>query len=144
MEERNKPVFDSNGVCRFILERVKHPVADMSFLQRGEENYQKWNRETRLWINTLLHYHPEEVPLNPVIEEEFECANYTLRKIYFTSARDCLVSAFLLVPHNLKASAPAVNGDLVIAVEPVNRFETHFLNIAEDAVQYCRDVGRET
>ncbi|MBE0477609.1 sugar phosphate isomerase/epimerase [Candidatus Aerophobetes bacterium] len=30
--------------------------------------------------------------------------------------------------------------DLVIAVEPVNRFETHFLNIAEDAVMYCKDV----
>lgn len=33
------------------------------------------------------------------------------------------------------------NADMVIAVEPVNRFETHFLNIAEDAVRYCRDVG---
>jgi len=32
-------------------------------------------------------------------------------------------------------------GDLIIAVEPVNRFETHFLNIAEDAVRYCQDVG---
>ena len=32
-------------------------------------------------------------------------------------------------------------GDLVIAVEPVNRFETHFLNIADDAVRYCKDVG---
>jgi D-psicose/D-tagatose/L-ribulose 3-epimerase len=32
-------------------------------------------------------------------------------------------------------------GDLVIAVEPVNRFETHFLNIAEDAVAYCKAVG---
>ena len=32
-------------------------------------------------------------------------------------------------------------GGLLIAVEPVNRFETHFLNIAEDAVTYCRDVG---
>ncbi len=32
-------------------------------------------------------------------------------------------------------------GDIIIAVEPVNRFETHFLNIAEDAVQYCKDVG---
>jgi D-psicose/D-tagatose/L-ribulose 3-epimerase len=31
--------------------------------------------------------------------------------------------------------------DLIIAVEPVNRFETHFLNIAEDAVKYCKDVG---
>jgi D-psicose/D-tagatose/L-ribulose 3-epimerase len=32
-------------------------------------------------------------------------------------------------------------GDLVIALEPVNRFETHFLNIAEDAVRYCKEVG---
>ena len=32
-------------------------------------------------------------------------------------------------------------GGVVIAVEPVNRFETHFLNIAEDAVRYCSDVG---
>jgi D-psicose/D-tagatose/L-ribulose 3-epimerase len=33
------------------------------------------------------------------------------------------------------------HGNLVIAVEPVNRFETHFLNIAEDAVKYCKEVG---
>ncbi|GHU79762.1 isomerase [Clostridia bacterium] len=33
--------------------------------------------------------------------------------------------------------------DGVIAVECVNRFETHFLNIAEDAVRYCRDVGTD-
>jgi len=32
-------------------------------------------------------------------------------------------------------------GDITLAVEPVNRFETHFLNIAEDAVRYCREVG---
>jgi D-psicose/D-tagatose/L-ribulose 3-epimerase len=31
--------------------------------------------------------------------------------------------------------------DMVLAVEPVNRFESHFLNIAEDAVRYCREVG---
>jgi D-psicose/D-tagatose/L-ribulose 3-epimerase len=32
-------------------------------------------------------------------------------------------------------------GDIILAVEPVNRFETHFLNIAEDAVRYCKEVG---
>ncbi len=32
-------------------------------------------------------------------------------------------------------------GDIVMAVEPVNRFETHFINIAEDAVKYCQEVG---
>ena len=30
---------------------------------------------------------------------------------------------------------------LVLAIEPVNRFETHFINIAEDAVKYCKEVG---
>lgn len=32
-------------------------------------------------------------------------------------------------------------GDLTIAVECINRFETHFLNIAKDAVEYCKDIG---
>ena len=32
-------------------------------------------------------------------------------------------------------------GEVNICVEPVNRFESHFLNIAEDAVKYCQDVG---
>jgi D-psicose/D-tagatose/L-ribulose 3-epimerase len=31
--------------------------------------------------------------------------------------------------------------NLILTVESVNRFETHFLNIAEDAVKYCKDVG---
>ena len=32
-------------------------------------------------------------------------------------------------------------GNVIICVECVNRFETHFLNIAEDAVKFCKDVG---
>jgi D-psicose/D-tagatose/L-ribulose 3-epimerase len=32
-------------------------------------------------------------------------------------------------------------GVVDVCVECVNRFETHFLNIAEDAVKYCKDVG---
>ena len=32
-------------------------------------------------------------------------------------------------------------GNVTICVECVNRFETHILNVAEDAVQFCKDVG---
>jgi D-psicose/D-tagatose/L-ribulose 3-epimerase len=32
-------------------------------------------------------------------------------------------------------------GDLVIALEPINRFETYFLNIAEDTVNFAAEVG---
>lgn len=31
--------------------------------------------------------------------------------------------------------------DLILGIEPVNRFESHFINIAADAVQFIRDVG---
>jgi len=37
----------------------------------------------------------------------------------------------------------AHTGDVTICVECVNRFETHFLNIAEDAVRFCKDVGTD-
>lgn len=39
------------------------------------------------------------------------------------------------------AQYAAQRNDMVIAVECINRFETHFLNIAEDAIRYCDDVG---
>jgi D-psicose/D-tagatose/L-ribulose 3-epimerase len=37
--------------------------------------------------------------------------------------------------------ARSKNPGLVLAVEPVGRFESHFLNIADDAVKYCKAVG---
>jgi D-psicose/D-tagatose/L-ribulose 3-epimerase len=33
--------------------------------------------------------------------------------------------------------------DLILSIEPVNRFESHFINIAEDAVKYCKEVGTD-
>jgi D-psicose/D-tagatose/L-ribulose 3-epimerase len=32
------------------------------------------------------------------------------------------------------------NGDLIIGIEPLNRFESHFINIASDAVQFIKEV----
>ena len=32
-------------------------------------------------------------------------------------------------------------GNVMLAIEPVNRFETHFFNIADDAVRYCKEIG---
>ena len=33
------------------------------------------------------------------------------------------------------------NSKLVLCLEVLNRFESHFLNIADDAVRYCKEVG---
>jgi D-psicose/D-tagatose/L-ribulose 3-epimerase len=43
---------------------------------------------------------------------------------------------------NVRAAARhAGDKGIVIAVEALNRFETHFLNTAADSVQFCKDVG---
>ncbi len=39
--------------------------------------------------------------------------------------------------------AAAANPSLVLGIEPVNRFESHFLNTAADAVRFIREVGTE-
>jgi D-psicose/D-tagatose/L-ribulose 3-epimerase len=44
--------------------------------------------------------------------------------------------------HNFREAARyAGDRGIVLAAEAINRFETHFLNTAKDAVRYCRDVG---
>jgi len=48
------------------------------------------------------------------------------------------VEHFRLVAEYAARVAP----DLKLAIEPVNRFESHFINMAADAVAFCREVGR--
>ena len=31
--------------------------------------------------------------------------------------------------------------DIILGIEPLNRFESHFINVAKDAVQFIKDVG---
>ena len=47
------------------------------------------------------------------------------------------VEAMREAAHYAKKTYP----DLRICVEPVNRFETHFINTAEEGVRYCKAVG---
>jgi len=39
------------------------------------------------------------------------------------------------------AEHAASQSDLVIGIEPLNRFESHFINVAADAVKFIEDVG---
>jgi len=45
------------------------------------------------------------------------------------------------VSYYKEAAKYAAEKNITLNVEPVNRFETHFLNIAADAVRFCNDVG---
>jgi len=45
--------------------------------------------------------------------------------------------------HNFREAARyAADRDITLAVEPINRFETFFLNTAADAVRFCKEVGQ--
>ena len=39
--------------------------------------------------------------------------------------------------------AASANPALTLAIEPVNRFESHFINVASDAVRFLREVGTD-
>ena len=111
--ENLKPIFDSDEVCRFIVRRIKHPSAEKSFLNhkgtdRSGAGFEEWKRETRRWISDLLHYSPEPVALDPIESEEPGFKSYTMRRVRFRSAEDCLVTAYLLVPRDIRKPAPAV------------------------------------
>lgn len=41
------------------------------------------------------------------------------------------------------AYAKSKDPELIVAVECINRFETHFLNVAADGVKFCQDVGMD-
>lgn len=47
------------------------------------------------------------------------------------------VDAFREIATHALDAAPRLR----LAIEPVNRFESHFINVAQDAVKYCRQIG---
>jgi D-psicose/D-tagatose/L-ribulose 3-epimerase len=40
-----------------------------------------------------------------------------------------------------EAARYAKDRGIMLAIEPVNRFETHFINTAADGVRFCKDIG---
>ncbi|MFW6137813.1 MAG: sugar phosphate isomerase/epimerase family protein [Spirochaetota bacterium] len=45
------------------------------------------------------------------------------------------------VSYYKQAAKYAAEKNITLCVEPVNRFETHFMNVAKDGVQFCKDTG---
>ncbi len=101
-------IFDSDEVCRFVVRGIKHPSAERSFLQCHGKGFEEWKAQTREWVTGLLHYSPPRVPLDAVVEHECDFETYTMRKIVFSSAEDCRIPAYLLIPRGLERPAPAV------------------------------------
>ncbi len=63
---------------------------------------------------------------------------YLTGKMRTSSEWNWAVEHFRTLAQYAARVAPGMN----IAVEPVNRFESHFINIAADAVAFCKEVGQ--
>ena len=63
---------------------------------------------------------------------------YLTGKMRTSSEWNWAVEHFRALAQYAARVAPGMN----IAVEPVNRFESHFINIAADAVAFCEEVGQ--
>ena len=101
-------MFASDEACRFVIKRLKHPSAGRSYLSPRFTDAAEWARETRGWARQRLFYEPAKVPLEPEVVEEEDFGPYVRKRLYFRSAEDCKVSAYLLVPKGLTRPAPAV------------------------------------
>ena len=100
----------TDSVYRFVIDRLKNAPADRSFLKDTYKSLDSWKDETRPWIESLLHYSPEAVSAEPTIEEEREFSSYVRQKIWLTTAKDCRVPAYLLLPKGISKPSPAVIG----------------------------------
>jgi len=80
----------------------------LSYLSKDWLSLQMWQNRGRLKMQQLLRYDREPVPLNPQITESMPKDGYTRHRVCYTVADDRKTEAFLLIPDNLQAPAPAV------------------------------------
>lgn len=100
--------YESDEVYRFLIQRLKKPGAQRSFLQERYQDAAAWSEETRTWVRSLLLYAPDPVDFAPQLLEKEEFSGYTRLYLTFYTAPDCKATAYLLLPKGLTAPAPAV------------------------------------
>lgn len=68
----------------------------------------EWRESARQRALDLLRYAPPPVALAPELIERVDCGAYVREKIAFSSAPESRVPAYVLIPKNLTAPAPAI------------------------------------
>lgn len=92
----------------FLKNKVNSSTFEKSFLNDKYSDIESWKADTRQFFKEKLSYSPETVPFNEEIVEEEDFGEYTRLKLYFQSAPDCTIPAYLLIPKGLEKPAPAV------------------------------------
>ena len=80
----------------------------LSFLNARFDSLASWTPTARAKVLDLLHYSPP--PVDPAAEtvERVDCGDYVRERVSFNTTPDVRVPAFVLVPKNLSAPAPAI------------------------------------
>jgi dienelactone hydrolase len=79
-----------------------------SFLAGRFATFPEFQAAARATLLGLLHYRPAPVDPSPEVLERVDCGEYTREKILFSTSPVLRVPAYVLIPKNLKAPAPAI------------------------------------
>jgi dienelactone hydrolase len=108
-ESRLQPTYsDVGSLFPFIQSQAVRTDFPLSFLRQQFKTMTAWKQRGREKLLELLHYAPAKCDPTPEVVEKVDRGEYVQEKVYFNTTPDLRVSAFLLVPKNRKARAPAV------------------------------------
>lgn len=92
----------------FLHAHSKGNNSALSFLQKEWDSVEVWRAEAREKLEEMLAFKPQSLPLNTIFLDTIKRQGYTqyLVKYNLNSLQE--TEAFLLIPDNLQAPAPAV------------------------------------
>lgn len=99
---------DVGSLFPFIRSQATRGEFPLSFLNPRFDALSAWTPTARAKLLELLHYAPP--PCDPAAEtvERVDCGDYVRERVWFNTTPDLRVPAFVLVPKNLPAPAPAI------------------------------------
>lgn len=84
------------------------PNYAFSFLSDHFRDLPAFTKTARAKVFELLRYSPAKVDPRPEVVERIDLGDYIREKIFFSTAPEMRVPAYVLVPKNLKGKAPAI------------------------------------
>ena len=134
------PKSDVGNFYPFLQDYSQKLTRPQSYLAMRPTDVEQWRDESRQKFAELLAYHPEPVPLNPVVLSEQKFDGYTQLTVRYSITSDRTTDAFLLIPDGLTAPAPAVMAlhdhsgiyyygkEKLVAPDPANKTLTELID----------------
>jgi dienelactone hydrolase len=96
------------SLAPLVRKMAAHSTQELSFLHDRFADLDPWKREARGKIRELLRYDPPPCAPAAEVVERVDCGSYVREKIYFNTAPDLRVPAYVLLPKGEKQRRPAI------------------------------------